>query len=145
LHTVASASNSSFRFRAAVASLPFELLLVHFFIPERIQKLVEPAPWGPKQGDGGGPHSPDVSRPDTKDLLKKCAAWILINPSGIASAPVNNITLPVAFDRNVSGRTSDFPVLCDIKELLASAAVNQWPRRGTTEHSIISYDSFAPL
>jgi len=37
-----------------------------FFMPERIQKPAEPAPWGPKQGDGGGPRSPDVSRPDTK-------------------------------------------------------------------------------
>ena len=42
-----------------------------FPMPERIQKPVEPAPWGPKQGDGGGPRSPDISRPDTKDLLKK--------------------------------------------------------------------------
>jgi len=42
-----------------------------FSMPERIQKPVEPVPWGPKQGDGGGPHSPDISRPDTKDLLKK--------------------------------------------------------------------------
>jgi hypothetical protein len=40
-------------------------------MPERIQKPVEPAPWGPKQGDGDGPRSPDISRPDTKDLLKK--------------------------------------------------------------------------
>ena len=55
----------------ALRSLRFELLLVRFFMPERIQKPVEPAPWGPKQGDGGGPRSPDVSRPDTKDLLKK--------------------------------------------------------------------------
>jgi hypothetical protein len=54
-----------------VRSLRFKLLLVRFFMPERIQKPVEPAPWGPKQGDGGGPRSPDVSRPDTKDLLKK--------------------------------------------------------------------------
>src|SRR6476660_9481960 len=54
-----------------VRPLRFELLLVRFFMPERIQKPVEPAPWGPKQGDGGGPRSPDVSRPDTKDLLKK--------------------------------------------------------------------------
>jgi hypothetical protein len=52
-------------------SLRFERLLVRFFMPERIQKPVEPAPWGPKQGDGGGPRSPDISRPDTKDLLKK--------------------------------------------------------------------------
>jgi hypothetical protein len=51
--------------------LRFELLLVRFFMLERIQKPAEPAPWGPKQGDGGGPRSPDVSRPDTKDLLKK--------------------------------------------------------------------------
>ena len=56
---------------STVRSLRFELLLVRFFMPERIQKPVEPAPWGPKQGDGGGPRSPDVSRPDTKDLLKK--------------------------------------------------------------------------
>jgi hypothetical protein len=40
-------------------------------MPERIQKPVEPAPWGPKKGDGDGPRSPDISRPDTKDLLKK--------------------------------------------------------------------------
>ena len=51
--------------------LRFERLLVRFFMPERIQKPVEPAPWGPKQGDGGSPRSPDISRPDTKDLLKK--------------------------------------------------------------------------
>lgn len=30
-----------------------------------------PVPWGPKQGDGGGPKPPDVSKPDTRDLLKK--------------------------------------------------------------------------
>jgi hypothetical protein len=51
--------------------LPFQYLLLDFFMPERIQKPMEPAPWSPKQGDGGGPHSPDISRPDTKDLLKK--------------------------------------------------------------------------
>jgi hypothetical protein len=44
---------------------------VNFAMPERIQKPNDPVPWGPKQGDGGGPRSPDVSRPDTKDLLKK--------------------------------------------------------------------------
>ncbi len=39
-------------------------------MPERLQK---PAiPWGPKQGDGGGgPKAPDISRPDTQELLKK--------------------------------------------------------------------------
>ena len=42
-----------------------------FPVPERIQKPIEPAPWGPKKGDGDGPRSPDISRPDTKDLLKK--------------------------------------------------------------------------
>jgi ubiquitin-like protein UBact len=74
--------NSDFGFRACFVirhscfviccpGLPFQYLLLDFFMPERIQKPVEPAPWGPKQGDGGGPRSPDVSRPDTKDLLKK--------------------------------------------------------------------------
>jgi len=52
--------------------LAFPAFLPRFFLmPERIQKPVDPVPWGPKQGDGGGPRSPDVSRPDTKDLLKK--------------------------------------------------------------------------
>ena len=54
-----------------LARLPFQHLLLNFFMPERIQKPAEPAPWGPKQGDGGGPRSPDISRPDTKELLKK--------------------------------------------------------------------------
>jgi hypothetical protein len=40
-----------------------------FRMPERVQK--PPMPWGPKQGDGDGPKSPDISRPDTRDLLKK--------------------------------------------------------------------------
>jgi Prokaryotic ubiquitin-like protein UBact len=58
--------------KGADGPLPFEGLALNFFImPERIQKPTEPAPWGPKQGDGGGPRSPDISRPDTKDLLKK--------------------------------------------------------------------------
>src|SRR6266487_3025217 len=55
-----------------VRQLAFPAFLPRFFfMPERIQKPVDPVPWGPKQGDGGGPRSPDVSRPDTKDLLKK--------------------------------------------------------------------------
>jgi hypothetical protein len=40
-------------------------------MPERTQKPPAPAPWEPKQGDGDGPRSPDVSKPDTKDLLKR--------------------------------------------------------------------------
>ncbi|MEP6810220.1 MAG: ubiquitin-like protein UBact [Chthoniobacterales bacterium] len=39
-------------------------------MPERLQKPA--VPWGPKQGDGGdGPKAPDISRPDTQELLKK--------------------------------------------------------------------------
>ena len=57
--------------RRRLCGLLSNILLLDFFMPERIQKPAEPAPWGPKQGDGGGPRSPDVSRPDTKDLLKK--------------------------------------------------------------------------
>jgi hypothetical protein len=57
--------------RRRLCGLLSNILLLNFFMAERIQKPVEPAPWGPKQGDGGGPRSPDVSRPDTKDLLKK--------------------------------------------------------------------------
>src|SRR5258708_21095763 len=40
-------------------------------MPERTEKPPGPAPWEPKQGDGDGPRSPDVSKPDTKDLLKR--------------------------------------------------------------------------
>jgi hypothetical protein len=39
-------------------------------MPERVQK--PPVPWAPKQGgDEGGPKAPDVSRPDTQELLRK--------------------------------------------------------------------------
>jgi hypothetical protein len=44
---------------------------VNFLMPERTQKPIDPVPWAPKQGDGVVPRSPDISRPDTKDLLKK--------------------------------------------------------------------------
>ena len=41
-------------------------------MPERTQKPASPAPWGPKEGGGGdGPKSPDVSKPNTKDLLQR--------------------------------------------------------------------------
>jgi hypothetical protein len=40
-------------------------------MPERIQKPPAPTPWEPKPKDGDGPRSPDVSKPDTKDLLKR--------------------------------------------------------------------------
>jgi len=50
--------------------LAFRSIISNVFpMPERIQK--PPMPWGPKQGDGDGPRSPDISRPDTKDLMKK--------------------------------------------------------------------------
>jgi len=52
--------------------LAFASFLLKFFdMPERVQKPFDPTPWSPKQGDEGGPRSPDISRPDTKDLLKK--------------------------------------------------------------------------
>ena len=54
-------STPSLAFRSFVSKI--------FGMPERIQK--PPMPWGPKQGDGDGPRSPDISRPDTRDLLKK--------------------------------------------------------------------------
>ena len=40
-------------------------------MPDRTQRPAGPAPWGPQQGDGDGPKSPDVSKPDTKDLLQR--------------------------------------------------------------------------
>jgi len=41
--------------------LAFLAFLLKFFaMPERVQKPFDPAPWGPKQGDEGGPRSPDI-------------------------------------------------------------------------------------
>jgi hypothetical protein len=40
-------------------------------MPERTQRPSGPAPWSPQPGDGGGPKAPDVSKPDTKDLLQR--------------------------------------------------------------------------
>jgi hypothetical protein len=51
--------------------LRFSASTVTFFMPERTERPVAPVPWGPQQGDGGGPKSPDISKPDTRDLLKK--------------------------------------------------------------------------
>ena len=54
----------------AGGQLAFPAIILNLFsMPERTQK--PPMPWGPKQGDEGGPKSPDISRPDTRDLLKK--------------------------------------------------------------------------
>jgi hypothetical protein len=39
--------------------------------PERIHRPTSPAPWERKETEGGGPQRPDVSTPDTKELLKK--------------------------------------------------------------------------
>ncbi len=39
--------------------------------PERIQRPTSPAPWEKKEAEEGGPRRPDVSAPDTKELLKK--------------------------------------------------------------------------
>jgi len=55
--------------RAGLALLPMPLY--DGYMPDRTQRPVGPAPWGPQQGDGGGPKSPDVSKPDTKDLLQR--------------------------------------------------------------------------
>ena len=39
-------------------------------MPERTQKPT--VPWGPQHGgDESGPKAPDISRPDTQELLKK--------------------------------------------------------------------------
>ena len=40
-------------------------------MPERTQKPTTPAPWEPQQGGEDGPKAPDVSKPDTQDLLKR--------------------------------------------------------------------------
>jgi hypothetical protein len=42
-----------------------------FGMPDRTQRPAGPAPWSPKEGDGGGPKAPDISKPDTRDLLKR--------------------------------------------------------------------------
>jgi hypothetical protein len=60
----------SLHFPITFGWLAFRLFFSNLFrMPERVQK--PPMPWGPKQGDGDGPRPPDISRPDTRDLLKK--------------------------------------------------------------------------
>ena len=65
-------SRSQWQAGLEARQLAFLAFLLKFFaMSERVQKPFDPTPWGPKQGDEGGPRSPDISRPDTKDLLKK--------------------------------------------------------------------------
>jgi hypothetical protein len=71
LQILTSASFSGKSAETGPVSLPLAHFPLVFCMPERTQKPIDPVPWGPKQGEGGGPRSPDVSRPDTKDLLKK--------------------------------------------------------------------------
>ena len=40
-------------------------------MPERTQKPTGPAPGERKQGDGDGPKSPDVHKPDTRSILER--------------------------------------------------------------------------
>ncbi len=40
-------------------------------MPDRTQRPASPAPWAPNEGGGDGPKAPDVSKPDTKDLLER--------------------------------------------------------------------------
>ena len=40
-------------------------------MPDRMQRPTGPVPLGPQQGGDGGPKAPDVSKPDTKDLLQR--------------------------------------------------------------------------
>ncbi len=87
-------------------------------MPERIQKPVEPAPWGSKQGESGGRCLPDIYD-WTESLSKKCARSIRPNPSAIASAArSSNWTVHSAgFDRTFwcSGRPS---LAADVKGCL---------------------------
>ena len=40
-------------------------------MPDRIQRPTAPVPWEKREVEQGGPKRPDVSQPDTKELLKK--------------------------------------------------------------------------
>lgn len=40
-------------------------------MPDQQQKTPEEAPWNKQEIGGGGPKSPNVNMPDTKELLKK--------------------------------------------------------------------------
>jgi hypothetical protein len=54
------------------ARLAFSRIIQYAWsMPERTQRPPGPAPWGPKEGDSGGPKPPDVSKPDVKDLLQR--------------------------------------------------------------------------
>jgi hypothetical protein len=40
-------------------------------MPEQKERPQETVPWSPKSGDSGGPVTPNISKPDTKNLLEK--------------------------------------------------------------------------
>jgi hypothetical protein len=65
-------SLSTLQGKRHVAALAFGRTLVTLMpMPERTQKPAGPAPWERKQGDGDGPKSPDVQKPDTRSILER--------------------------------------------------------------------------
>ncbi|MGF1656865.1 MAG: ubiquitin-like protein UBact [Verrucomicrobiales bacterium] len=40
-------------------------------MPDRKERPTGPAPWTPQPGGDDGPKSPDVKKPNTKELLEK--------------------------------------------------------------------------
>src|SRR4029453_14884247 len=92
-------------------------------MPERTQKPVDPVPWGPKPGDGDGPRTPDVSRPDTKDLLKKMRKVDPNKSKRYRQRPGQRLRhFFVALEQMFSGAAEDFPSVLRRKGLLGSAA-----------------------
>src|SRR6202030_1007617 len=76
---------SRFHWQAGPAGgrqLAFLSFLLKFFVmPERVQKPFDPAPWGPKQGDEGGPRSLTFPVQTPRTYSKKCARWTPTNRS----------------------------------------------------------------
>jgi hypothetical protein len=65
-------SLSALQRKRHVVVLAFERMLINVrTMPERTQKPTGPAPWERKQGDGDGPKSPDVQKPDTRSILER--------------------------------------------------------------------------
>src|ERR1700731_1476904 len=92
-------------------------------MPERVQKPFDPAPWGPKQGDEGGPRPPDISRPDTKDLLKKMRKVDPNQSKRYRQRKGQKMDKPsLTLDQPFSGAGEDFPEILRRKGLLQPVA-----------------------
>src|SRR5260370_25581047 len=91
---------------------------------ERTQKPPTPAPpWEPKQGDGDGPRSPDVSKPETKDLLKRMRK---IDPNQSRRSRFQAPEFPIPPDAESAGGRTAKPALIQALTISHAGLSDYW-------------------